>query len=63
MKLTKVVSLLAVTAGALALVAVPSNAQAKTKKKAAVKPVTIYLTRHGETTGNVMGWVQGWSDF
>lgn len=63
MKLTKVVSLLAVTAGALALVAVPSNAQAKTKKKAAVKPVTIYLTRHGETTGNVMGRVQGWSDF
>lgn len=27
------------------------------------KAVTIYLTRHGETTGNVMGRVQGWSDF
>ena len=27
------------------------------------KTVTIYLTRHGETTGNVMGRVQGWSDF
>lgn len=30
---------------------------------AADKTVTIYLTRHGETTGNVMERVQGWSDF
>lgn len=27
------------------------------------KPVTIYLTRHGETTANVMHLAQGWSDF
>lgn len=32
--------------------------QAKAKKA-----VTIYLTRHGETTGNVMNRVQGFSDF
>lgn len=25
--------------------------------------VTIYLTRHGETTGNVMNLVQGWCDY
>lgn len=30
---------------------------------ASSKPVTIYLTRHGETTANVMMRVQGWSDF
>ncbi|BAP84775.1 phosphoglycerate mutase [Paucilactobacillus hokkaidonensis JCM 18461] len=27
------------------------------------KTVTIYLTRHGETTANVTNKVQGWSDF
>lgn len=27
------------------------------------KTVTIYLTRHGETTANVTSKVQGWSDF
>lgn len=27
------------------------------------KSVTIYLTRHGETTANVMDRVQGWSNF
>lgn len=39
-----------------------TGANAQTRKTA-TKPVTIYLTRHGETTGNVMGRVQGWSDF
>ncbi|PAK85089.1 histidine phosphatase family protein [Lentilactobacillus parakefiri] len=41
------------------------DAQAKTATKTVktTKTVTIYLTRHGETTGNVMGRVQGWSDF
>jgi len=54
-------SVVAIATGVLA-VAGTTTAQAKTKSKAA-KPVTIYLTRHGETTGNVMGRVQGWSDF
>lgn len=36
----------------------PSNVLASTKDQ-----VTIYLTRHGETTGNVMQRVQGSSDF
>ncbi len=40
-----------------------ASAKATTKKAVKTKPVTIYLTRHGETTGNVMGRVQGWSDF
>ncbi|KRK87303.1 phosphoglycerate mutase [Levilactobacillus koreensis JCM 16448] len=62
MKFSKVLGILAVTAGAVAMVGAPASAQAA-KKKAAAKPVTIYLTRHGETTGNVMGRVQGWSDF
>lgn len=53
-------SVVAIATGALAL-AGTTTAQAKTKKT--TKPVTIYLTRHGETTGNVMGRVQGWSDF
>lgn len=32
-------------------------------KSKANKPVTIYLTRHGETTANVMHLAQGWSDY
>ncbi|WP_267202428.1 histidine phosphatase family protein [Limosilactobacillus kribbianus] len=36
----------------------PSSASASSNKE-----VTIYLTRHGETTANVMNRVQGWSDF
>ncbi|MFC6288732.1 histidine phosphatase family protein [Levilactobacillus angrenensis] len=57
----QVLSVLAVTAGAVAMIGGTTTAQAK--KKTTTKPVTIYLTRHGETTGNVMGRVQGWSDF
>jgi len=57
----QVLGVLAVTVGAVAMVGGTTTAQAK--KKASTKPVTIYLTRHGETTGNVMGRVQGWSDF
>lgn len=37
-----------------------NSAQAKGKSE---RPVTIYLTRHGETTANVMHLAQGWSDF
>ncbi|WP_225893641.1 histidine phosphatase family protein [Levilactobacillus wangkuiensis] len=57
----QVLGVLAVTVGAVAMVGGTTTAQAK--KKTTTKPVTIYLTRHGETTGNVMGRVQGWSDF
>lgn len=57
----QVLGALAVTVGAVTLAGGVTNAQAK--KKTTTKPVTIYLTRHGETTGNVMGRVQGWSDF
>lgn len=57
----QVLGVLAVTAGAVAMIGGTTTAQAK--KKTTTKPVTIYLTRHGETTGNVMGRVQGWSDF
>lgn len=57
----QVLGALAVTAGAVAMIGGTTTAQAK--KKTTTKPVTIYLTRHGETTGNVMGRVQGWSDF
>ncbi|CAJ1230236.1 histidine phosphatase family protein [Levilactobacillus zymae] len=59
LKLT--LSVVAIATGALALAGGSTTAQAK--KKTTTKPVTIYLTRHGETTGNVMGRVQGWSDF
>lgn len=57
--LKKTLSIAAIATGALVL-AGTTTAQAK---KTTTKPVTIYLTRHGETTGNVMGRVQGWSDF
>jgi probable phosphoglycerate mutase len=30
--------------------------------KAAEKPVTIYVTRHGRTLGNIKEFVQGWMD-
>ncbi|WEV70793.1 histidine phosphatase family protein [Lactobacillus sp. ESL0785] len=36
---------------------------AAAKKVRTNKPVVIYLTRHGETTANVMHLAQGWSDF
>ena len=35
----------------------------QTEAKSNNKPVTIYLTRHGETTANVMHLAQGWSDY
>ncbi|MDT6979378.1 histidine phosphatase family protein [Levilactobacillus zymae] len=60
-QLKMALSVVAVATGALALAGGSTTAQAK--KKTTTKPVTIYLTRHGETTGNVMGRVQGWSDF
>ena len=41
------------------MTAVPATAYAASNDK----QVTIYLTRHGETTGNVMQRVQGSSDF
>lgn len=53
-------SVAVIATGALALA---GTTTAQAKKKTTTKPVTIYLTRHGETTGNVMGRVQGWSDF
>ncbi|BDR52786.1 phosphoglycerate mutase [Bombiscardovia nodaiensis] len=34
-----------------------------TERNDNISPVTIYLTRHGETTANVMHLMQGWSDF
>ncbi|WP_161522235.1 histidine phosphatase family protein [Bifidobacterium xylocopae] len=34
-----------------------------TAEHASPHPVTIYLTRHGETTANAMHLMQGWSDF
>lgn len=37
--------------------------QAQPTQASSNKTVTIYLTRHGETTGNVMSRVQGSSDF
>ncbi|AQW20630.1 histidine phosphatase family protein [Lentilactobacillus curieae] len=42
---------------------VKKTTKKSSKKATKAKSVTIYLTRHGETTGNVMGRVQGWSDF
>lgn len=39
------------------------GSQAPTTQASSNKTVTIYLTRHGETTGNVMSRVQGSSDF
>ncbi|UQS81491.1 histidine phosphatase family protein [Bombilactobacillus folatiphilus] len=57
-KVTKVLSVLALgVAGGIALQQ-PQVTQA-TKQK----PVVIYLTRHGETTANVMHVAQGWSDY
>ncbi len=53
-------SIALIATGAFAL---SGTTSAQAKKKTTTKPVTIYLTRHGETTGNVMGRVQGWSDF
>ncbi|KFI40249.1 phosphoglycerate mutase family protein [Bifidobacterium actinocoloniiforme DSM 22766] len=32
-------------------------------EQTSTNPVTIYLTRHGETTANAMRLMQGWSDF
>ncbi|WEV38600.1 histidine phosphatase family protein [Lactobacillus sp. ESL0680] len=37
--------------------------QVSAKSSKATKPVVIYLTRHGETTANVMHLAQGWSDY
>ncbi|BDR61137.1 histidine phosphatase family protein [Lactobacillus xylocopicola] len=57
-KLTKVLVLLASILNIFFITT--STVQAKSKS---TKPVTIYLTRHGETTANVMHLAQGWSDF
>lgn len=55
---TKIISTLALATGLVTMV--PQHTYAKAVQN---KTVTIYLTRHGETTGNVMGRVQGWSNF
>ncbi|WP_268913694.1 histidine phosphatase family protein [Lentilactobacillus sp. SPB1-3] len=68
---TKLLTIASITGMAgIITVSMPSasinvNAAKKTTKKVVkkTKSTTIYLTRHGETTGNVMGRVQGWSDF
>lgn len=57
-KLTVIFSTIAMASGLFV-----ATATTETAKAANTQPVTIYLTRHGETTGNVMGRVQGWSDF
>lgn len=57
-KFIKTFSLIASVVGLFSITA--TAAQAKTTS---TKPVTIYLTRHGETTANVMHLAQGWSDF
>ncbi|WP_076459484.1 histidine phosphatase family protein [Limosilactobacillus caccae] len=62
MKIKKFTVMCAVFSGLLvgstATAVVPATASAADKDQ-----VTIYLTRHGETTGNVMQRVQGSSDF
>lgn len=40
-----------------------ANVTSEPAMATSTKPVTIYLTRHGETTANVMMRVQGWSNF
>ncbi|WEV36896.1 histidine phosphatase family protein [Lactobacillus sp. ESL0677] len=47
----------------ITLFLVGTNVTEAKSTKAANKPVTIYLARHGETTANVMHLAQGWSDF
>lgn len=63
MKFKKLTVMYAVLSGLLlgssAMTAVPATVYAASNDK----QVTIYLTRHGETTGNVMQRVQGSSDF
>ncbi|GKT03117.1 histidine phosphatase family protein [Furfurilactobacillus sp. WILCCON 0119] len=61
MKLTKKLGLFcSATVVALTL---GMGATSQPVQAASNKTVTIYLTRHGETTGNVMTRVQGWSNF
>lgn len=58
-KLTAVCTVMAgLMIGGTVMTATPATSQAAGKDQ-----VTIYLTRHGETTGNVMQRVQGSSDF
>ncbi|WP_457801130.1 histidine phosphatase family protein [Limosilactobacillus reuteri] len=63
MKFKKLTVMCAVLSGLLlgssAMTVVPATTYAASNDK----QVTIYLTRHGETTGNVMQRVQGSSDF
>lgn len=57
-RLPKILLVLTSLVGAVML----STSQAEAKNKTD-QPVTIYLTRHGETTANVMHLAQGWSDY
>lgn len=62
MKIKKLTAACAVLSGLMVGGATTSLVPA-TASAAAKDQVTIYLTRHGETTGNVMQRVQGSSDF
>lgn len=58
----KVITFLTVLVGILGIFSTNST-QIQAKSKNNNKPVVIYLTRHGETTANVMHLAQGWSDY
>lgn len=47
----------------LSLFSVLFVTSAAVQAQSAAKPVTIYLVRHGQTTGNVMDITYGWSDY
>ena len=58
----KIITFLTVLVGVLGLFSTNST-QVQAKSQSSNKPVVIYLTRHGETTANVMHLAQGWSDY
>lgn len=63
MKIKKMTTVCAVLSGLVLGGLVSTTAAPATVHAASNDQVTIYLTRHGETTGNVMQRVQGSSDF
>lgn len=63
MKIKKMTTVCAVLSGLVLGGLVSTTAAPATVHAASTDQVTIYLTRHGETTGNVMQRVQGSSDF